>query len=172
MAVVFNMGDTTKYKVEDMIGKSFNKWLVLSFSHKNKSGNWFYTCKCTCGTESTVSASNLRTGGSTQCKKCSGIQNGRKGLDARAKKHLYIVTCGEYIKIGSSDDTIRRLKNLQGYNPYPITVNLSLDDQGYLEPAMHRVAKPYHHHGEWFKIPFDKFMDLWNGVEPAGGCEI
>lgn len=166
------MGDTTKYKVEDMIGKSFNKWLVLSFSHKNTSGNWFYNCICKCGTESSVSASNLRTGGSKQCKKCSGIQNGRKGLDARAKKHLYIVTCGEYIKIGSSDDTIRRLKNLQGYNPYPITVNLSLVDQGYLEPAMHRVAKPYHHHGEWFKISFDKFIDLWNGVEPAGSCEI
>jgi len=25
------MGDTTKYKVEDMIGKSFNKWIVLLY---------------------------------------------------------------------------------------------------------------------------------------------
>lgn len=166
------MGDTTKYKVEDMLGKSFNKWLVLAYSHKNSSGNWFFLCRCECGNESKVSATNLRTGGSKQCKRCSGKQNGRKGLDASVKKHLYIITCGDYIKIGSSDNIERRLKNLQGYNPYPIIVNLSLEDQGYLEPAMHRIAKEFHHHGEWFKISYEDFMNLWNGIETAGGCSI
>jgi len=159
------------HKKEDMLGKSFNKWLVLKYSHQNKSGNWFYKCKCECGNEGVVSGSNLRTGNSTQCKKCSGKQNGRKGLDVCVKKHLYIITCGEYIKIGSSDNTERRLKNLQGYNPYPIEVNLCLEDQGYLEPAMHRVAKQFHHHGEWFKISYENFMDLWMHID-KGACEI
>jgi hypothetical protein len=162
------MGDTTKYKVEDMVGKSFNKWLVFSYSHKNTSGNWFYNCKCNCGTESKVSATSLRTGGSKQCKTCSGKQNGRKGLDAMVKKHLYIITCGEYIKIGSSDNIERRITNLQGYNPYPIVINLALKDKGYLEPEMHKIAKEFHHHGEWFKISYEDFMELLNN----GGCEI
>jgi hypothetical protein len=153
-----------------MIGKKFNKWTVTDFSHK-KNGNSYYSCICDCGKTGIVKDSNLKFDGSKQCKWCSGKQNGRKGLDAAVKKHLYIVTCGEYIKIGSSDNIERRIKNLKGYNPYPLTVNLSLEDQGYLEPAMHRVAKEFHHHGEWFKISYEDFMNLWMGIE-AGGCSI
>jgi len=105
-----------------MIGQKFNKWTVVEFDSKTKNHNSLYKCVCECGKESIVKDSNLRTGKSKQCKSCSSKINGRKGLDAQAKKHLYFIRCGDYIKIGSTDNIDRRIKNLTHANPYPLEV--------------------------------------------------
>ncbi len=135
-----------------MIGQKFNKWTVLEFDSKTKNHNSLYKCVCECGNTSVVKDSNLRTGKSTQCKSCSSRINGRKGLDARAKGHLYFIRCGEYIKIGCTENVEQRFKHLQNSNPNKIELIKVLIDKGYLESAYHALYKEYRIHGEWFKL--------------------
>lgn len=135
-----------------MIGQRFNKWLVLEFDSKTKNHNSLYKCICDCGNTSVVKDSNLRKGTSKQCKKCSGKINGRKGLDAQAKKHLYIIRCGDYIKIGSTDNVEGRIKDLSNANPYPLEVVEVRLNEGHLEPTYHERYKHKRIHGEWFNM--------------------
>jgi len=52
-------------------GQIIGKWTVVSKARdKSASGNLYWTCKCSCGTESTVLGSALSRGMSTQCVKC------------------------------------------------------------------------------------------------------
>ncbi len=162
------MGDTTKYKVEDMIGKSFNKWLVLSFSHKSKSGNWFYSCKCECGTVSSVSASNLRTGGSKQCKNCSGKQNGRRGIYAQNEgSDLYVIRCQTYYKIGTTKNIAERVRTIKAGNPFELEVVYYGLGKGKMEEYWHQHFKDKHHDGEWYCLD-ENDIDIIN----TRGCEI
>jgi hypothetical protein len=162
------MGDTTKYKVEDMIGKSFNKWIVLSFSHKNKSGNWFYTCKCNCGIASTVSASNLRTGGSKQCKTCSGKQNGRRGIYAQNEgSDLYVIRCKSYYKIGTTKNIAERVRTIKAGNPFELEVMYYGLGKGEMEEYWHQYFKDKHHEGEWYCLG-ENDIDIIK----SGGCSI
>jgi hypothetical protein len=52
-------------KADDLTGKTFGEWTVLERDTSKKGVHW--KCKCSCGVERTVSASNLRTGNSTSC---------------------------------------------------------------------------------------------------------
>jgi hypothetical protein len=133
-------------------GEQFRNWTVLSFSHKGSNGNWYYNCKCSCGNKQAVKASNLRTGKSSSCKSCVAKANGRKGLNIQAKQDLYIIKCGKYIKIGSTDNIERRLKNIQHSNPFKITLLYHGVGLGYLESTLHNIHKDDHHHGEWFHL--------------------
>lgn len=140
------------HKIEDLLGKTFGCWTVLEFSHKREdSGNWYYKCKCSCGNEAIVPATKLRTGKSTKCRVCTGRESGRRGLYSMSKQHLYIIRCGDYIKIGSSDNVERRLKDLQGSNPYPLTLEYYGENEGCDEEFWHDFYKERHHRGEWFK---------------------
>jgi hypothetical protein len=162
------MGDWTKYKVEDMIGESFNKWLVLSFSHKNTAGNWFYTCRCKCGTESTVSATNLRTGGSKQCKLCAGKQNGKKGVYAQnVGSSLYVIRCESYYKIGTTKNIEERVRTIKAGNPFQLEVVYYGIDKGETEEYWHQYFKDKHHSGEWYCLNKEDVE-----IIKAGGCEI
>jgi len=135
-----------------MIGQKFNKWTVVEFDSKTKNHNSLYKCICECGKESIVKDSNLRTGKSKQCKSCSAKINGRKGLDAQSKQHLYFIRCGDYIKIGSTDDIERRIKNLKHANPYPIELIKIMLNEGHLESKYHDQYKDKRIHGEWFNM--------------------
>lgn len=56
---------------DDLIGKKFNKWTVLSFvRYKRSSGN-IYLCKCECGTKKEVIGYHLRVEKSKQCHTCA-----------------------------------------------------------------------------------------------------
>ena len=141
------------HKIEDLLGKTFDCWTVLEFSHKREdSGNWYYRCRCSCGNESIVPATKLRTGKSTKFRVCTGRESGRKGLYSMSKKDLYFIRCGEYVKIGSSDNVIRRLKDLQGSNPYTVKLIYFGENEGCDEEYWHMYFKDKHHRGEWFKI--------------------
>ena len=75
-----------KIDVNDIIGKSFGKWTVLKFSYKTlykyktkHQFNYFYLCKCACGTEKIVERKNLLSGQSCSCgcvhKKAENLTN-------------------------------------------------------------------------------------------------
>jgi len=56
---------------DDLIGKTIGKWTVLQFiSYKRSEGNR-YLCRCECGIEKEVVGYYIRSGKSTQCRKCS-----------------------------------------------------------------------------------------------------
>ena len=52
-------------KKNNLIGKRFGRWVVLSAAPRSYQTMW--NCKCACGVERTVSAANLSTGKSTSC---------------------------------------------------------------------------------------------------------
>jgi len=135
-----------------MIGQRFNRWLVLSFHSKTKSGNSKYLCRCDCGRESPVQDSHIKRGTSAQCKVCASVITGRKGLDAMAKQHLYFIGNDKHIKIGSTDDVSRRFKDIQNCCPTPLSILYQEEDAGYLEPIYHEIFKEHRMHGEWFDL--------------------
>lgn len=59
-------------KTIDLTGHRYGRWTVL---RRVKGPKWL--CRCECGSERQVLISNLRSGGSTQCKSCSLSTHGR-----------------------------------------------------------------------------------------------
>ncbi len=55
--------------IDQMPGKIFGKWTVKEFSHVAKAQR-YYICRCDCGYEGIRCGSDLRRGGSTQCRSC------------------------------------------------------------------------------------------------------
>lgn len=150
-----------------MIGKRFNKWTVIEFHSKMKSGNSLYRCVCDCGKEGVVKDSNLRHGGSTQCKTCSGKQNGKKGIYAQNQgSDLYIIRCLQYVKIGTTKDLTERLRTIKSGNPFPLEVLYYGVNEGMSEQYWHDVFKHKHHSGEWY------LLDLCDVDRIKRGCEI
>lgn len=54
-------------KVINETGKTVGQWKVLARAENNKDGSARWLCKCTCGTERSVSASTLREGKTLSC---------------------------------------------------------------------------------------------------------
>lgn len=53
------------------LGKVFGKYTTIAVGPKSKHGHQRWWCQCTCGIKNLVDASSLRSGNSTQCKKCA-----------------------------------------------------------------------------------------------------
>lgn len=51
----------------DLTGQRFGKWQVLDRSHKDARGSIFWSVRCDCGTEKTVTTGALRNGTSKSC---------------------------------------------------------------------------------------------------------
>ena len=134
-------------KFVDLTGQVFGERVVTGFSHQHKtSRNIYWNTLClTCSYEAPVKGTSLR--GGIGCRSCAARANGRKGLYSQAKgKLVYFIGCGEYFKIGCSDNIDRRLKDMQVNNPYEVTL-LGVDED---EEFWHRVFAHRHHHGEWY----------------------
>jgi hypothetical protein len=56
----------TKRMPEDLTGRRYGRWLVLSFSHRKKSTS-YWLCRCDCGTERVVIGTSLNYGSSRCC---------------------------------------------------------------------------------------------------------
>ena len=56
-------------KFEDLTGKPFGRWVVVSHAGSNKQNQSVYLCRCTCeaATEKVVLAQNLKNGTSQSC---------------------------------------------------------------------------------------------------------
>ncbi len=50
-----------------MIGRRFNRLIVLGRSHRKGQGTWFYHVVCDCGTKKVVNGSKLRSGNTQSC---------------------------------------------------------------------------------------------------------
>ena len=78
---------TSKACFKNLVGKQFGKWTVLNIS--NKTGEQIlYNCKCKCGIEATVNASNLRGKGSMGCRHC-----GHSKPHSYAAKNRFFCSC-------------------------------------------------------------------------------
>ena len=58
----------------DLTGRDFGEWHVLGPAGKSASGRLLWHCRCSCGTERDVSASNLRSGQTTSCGHARGVK--------------------------------------------------------------------------------------------------
>ncbi len=54
-------------KFVDLTGETYGRWTVLSFAHRSNSGQGLWNCRCSCGKENIVQATNLRSGTSKSC---------------------------------------------------------------------------------------------------------
>jgi hypothetical protein len=64
--------------IDDMIGKKFGKWSVLSLSDKKDvSNNRYHNCRCECGNTGVVAGCKLRSGRSNSCG-CKKIKAAKK----------------------------------------------------------------------------------------------
>lgn len=59
-------------KTIDLCGKKFGKWTVVDRDTSKKYRNPQWICECSCGKRASVTGVNLKSGGSVQCKACSG----------------------------------------------------------------------------------------------------
>lgn len=72
-----------------------------------------------------------------------------------AISNVYLLTCGEYVKVGMARDVRRRIDDLQIANPYPLEYVHSYEFEGpryarLCEMATHEMLSPWSHRGEWF----------------------
>jgi hypothetical protein len=54
-------------KTKDLIGKRFGRLVVVGFAGKGSHRSTLWRCRCDCGTETTVFASNLQKGNTKSC---------------------------------------------------------------------------------------------------------
>ena len=57
-------------KVEDLTGKRFGEWKVISLSDRRNRHSSLWWCECACGIKREIPRGNLTTGLSKSCQKC------------------------------------------------------------------------------------------------------
>lgn len=68
-------------KTPDLTGQTFGRWTVLEALPRDKddpNDRQKYRCRCTCGNESNIRATDLINAGSSMCKSCAMRERGRK----------------------------------------------------------------------------------------------
>lgn len=77
-------------KLIDLTGQRYGRWTVL-YRVPNKNGNTYWHCRCDCGTEKDVNASNLRRGLTTSC----GCYHQEQVCKPNPKKQKYTIKPGD-----------------------------------------------------------------------------
>lgn len=78
--------------IKDLIGQTFSKLLVTSYSHKSDKGDHFWNCKCSCGSDKVIRSSVLKRalkGQNISCgciKRSNGINKRGCSIDLSGKK--------------------------------------------------------------------------------------
>ena len=63
-------------RIDITIGKMFGKWTVLGYGGRSSTNFALWLCRCSCGTEKTITGVNLRRGRSIQCLSCAHTKHG------------------------------------------------------------------------------------------------
>ena len=63
-------------RAEDITGKTFGEWTIVSFHSKNKGRAIRWNCRCSCGSMRILMAGNFLSGKSTRCRTCSSAIRG------------------------------------------------------------------------------------------------
>lgn len=73
----------------------------------------------------------------------------------RTAAYIYVMRCGEFLKIGMAADPRRRLESFQIGNPLPVEIaHKRLVSRWYakhIESACHRALAAHAHRNEWFR---------------------
>lgn len=76
---------------------------------------------------------------------------------------VYVIRCEGFAKIGIAADPDKRLIELQVGNPFDLVLALKLrsDNARRDERILHKLLRPHHHRGEWFKVTeaFDALLN-------------
>jgi hypothetical protein len=77
-----------------------------------------------------------------------------KELSRGAATQLYLIRCGEYVKIGSSSDSASRLRQLQSSLPVQMQLiaTIQVNAANKVERALHAEFAPKRVRGEWFLL--------------------
>lgn len=75
---------------------------------------------------------------------------------------IYIMRCGEFVKVGIARNVKIRLSNIQSSTPYQVQLVKSFYHPyaRKREHEIHTLFMDYHVRGEWFKITEDKLAEL------------
>ena len=67
---------------------------------------------------------------------------------------LYVVRCGDFVKVGLAADVRRRLRDFEAMTPYEVVLVgktvVRADKAGMAERVAHEALADTHHRGEWF----------------------
>jgi hypothetical protein len=77
--------------MQDMVGKIFGKWTVVSFHLIDDNGDDKWMCQCVCGRTKVVGGSQLRCNRTQQCTRCASRSKKHK----RGNKHTLWKGCGD-----------------------------------------------------------------------------
>ena len=102
---------STKYNVQDYIGKKFGKWTILKEVQKpiSKKGKLrrgtFVECECECGRKSIIQLDRIISGYTKSCVSCAASHHGYRysrlySVWRGMKNRCYNVNCPEYDKYG------------------------------------------------------------------------
>lgn len=75
------------------------------------------------------------------------------GPEPHLRQDVYVVVCGDHVKIGLSGDSAGRLSEMQIGSPTPLAMAYLIrsPDAARLERALHERYKAHHHTGEWYE---------------------
>jgi hypothetical protein len=65
---------------------------------------------------------------------------------------VYLIGCGEFVKIGFANNPRYRLRILQLANPHQLELLATLPGGPEIEQQLHVAFGRYHHRGEWFRL--------------------
>jgi hypothetical protein len=97
-----------------------------------------------------------------------------KNINTREVFNVYFIRpVGELgpIKIGISNDPIRRLKEFSGWSPVALEIVGSVPGSWSDEQFLHSALANYHLHGEWF-APGALVILAMNNIIETGGFDV
>ena len=81
---------------------------------------------------------------------------------------VYIIRAGRFIKVGTSEQPVQRLYELQSANPERIELLFTLPGGRKEEAQIHKQLRTYHVRGEWFADCLGTWKVLRTLISPAG----
>lgn len=132
---------------KDLTGLTFGKLKVIEKTDRKQGHNYFWKCKCECGSTSYVSGGNLTSGKVKSCG-CS-IYEGVKGV-------VYLILDKKQMvcKIGLAKNIKHRFRTIQIANPNRLKLIgiKKTSKMALYEKEIHEQFKRQHIRGEWFKF--------------------
>jgi len=76
--------------------------------------------------------------------------------------YVYVLRCGDYVKVGIASNVTARVSSLQTGNPHPVELLMHWPSETPErdERILHRSLENYHHRGEWFHASAQVFNIL------------
>lgn len=70
---------------------------------------------------------------------------------------IYFIKCEGFVKIGYTNNVVKRLGNFKCDNPFEVHLINSMEGDRKTELALHYYFKDYHHRGDWFFVRDDMY---------------